>query len=103
MIRVFQIGGDVYRFITAAPAGDPALEGASNAVTTSFRYLNDRERAELRPLTIHVVTVAEDDTLGKLSGRMKAGSNNLALFQVLNGLKPGEMPQPGTKVKIVTD
>ena len=103
MIRVFQIGGDVYRFITAAPAGDPALEGASSAVTTSFRYLNDRERAELRPLTIHVVTVAEDDTLGKLSGRMKAGSNNLALFQVLNGLKPGEMPQPGTKVKIVTD
>ena len=48
--------------------------------------------------------IAQDgDTLASLAGQMKNGGNTLKMLRILNGLGPGEIPEVGYKLKIVTD
>lgn len=103
VIRVIKVERQVYRFITAGPAGSEAVEAASRSIAGTFRLLSDTEKASLQPLRLRVVAVTGQDTLASLASRMKGTDNALRLFRTLNGLRPGELPEPGTKVKIVSD
>lgn len=102
-IKIIQTGTQVYRFITAVPAGadDPVL--ISESITSSFRKLTESERGQLAPLRLKIVTVSHNDNIGSLATRMRVGSSGLRVFSLINGLGPGAKLEPGNKVKIVTD
>nr|WP_162841519.1 M48 family metalloprotease [Salaquimonas pukyongi] len=103
VIRLLQIDRQVYRFITAGPAGSQSVEAESNAIAGSFRRMTDAEKEKLKPLKIRIVTVGAGDTLASLAAQMQGTPSPLRTFQVLNGLSAGEIPQPGSRVKVVTD
>lgn len=103
VVRVIQIERQVYRFITAGPIGNAQILPASTEIASSFRKLNAQEKAELQPLRIKVVTVGPQDNLGSLAQRMKTDRDKLKMLQILNGLSPGEIPQIGQKLKIISD
>lgn len=103
VIRVIQLDRQVYRFITAGPLNAASVEPASAEIANTFRRMNEAEKAALQPLKIRIVTVSSTDTLATLAARMKVGANQLRWLQVLNGLSAGELPAPGSKVKIVSE
>jgi len=102
-VTVIRAGSQVYRLLTAAPAGSSALLSTADAVAGSFRVLSDAEKAALKPLRVRVVAVAAGDTLASLASRMTGVERKLELFRVLNGLAPGASVAAGDRVKIVTD
>ena len=102
-IKVIRIGNQVYRFITAAPAGQAMIASVSDTITDTFRQLTDGERKALAPLRLKIVTVAPGESLGQLAARMKGTDEPVKLLRLLNGLGPGELPEPGSRVKIVSD
>ncbi|MBM3622726.1 MAG: peptidase M48 [Alphaproteobacteria bacterium] len=67
----------------------------------TFRRLDPRERAQLRPLRLKIVAVAAGDTPQSLAARMPLGENALDWFNTLNGLEPGAVLRPGQRVKTV--
>lgn len=101
VIRVISIDRQVYRFITAGPPNDPDIESVSQMVAGSFRRLSAAEKDGLKPLRVRAITVKEGDSLSTLAGRMELAEDKLRTFQVLNGLAPGQAPEPGSLVKIV--
>lgn len=103
VIQAILIDRQVYRFITAGPIGDLNIENSAQSISNSFRQLSDAEKARLQPLKIRVVPVLSSDTLGSFASRMKGTTQGLKLFQTLNGLKTGQVPEVGSKVKIVSD
>ncbi|MEM7462938.1 MAG: M48 family metalloprotease [Pseudomonadota bacterium] len=102
-IKIIQTGTQVYRFITAVPAGSEDPVEISEAITNSFRKLTETERASLAPLRLKIVTVSPTDNIGTMASRMKVGNSGLRVFNLINGLGPGATLEPGSKVKIVTD
>ena len=103
VVRVIQLDRQVYRFITAGTTGSDQVEPASQRIASTFRRMSEAEKAALQALRIRIVEVAEGDTLATLASRMKTGRNSLRWFQVLNGLAPGEIPERGSKVKLVLE
>ena len=69
----------------------------------SFRQLDQRTLASLKPLTIRIFTARPGDTQDSLAARMSGVDRPRELFRVLNHLSPGAPIAAGTKVKIVTD
>lgn len=103
VIQAIRIDRQVYRFITAGPIGDFNIRPAADAILHSFRRLSEDEKAKLQPLKLRVVAVTSVDTLGSFAARMKGTTQGLKLFQILNGLKTGQIPKIGSKVKVVSD
>lgn len=103
VIQAILIERQVYRFITAGPIGDLNNRSSAQGISKSFRHLSEIEKAQLQPLKIRVVSVSSSDTLGSFASRMKGTTQGLKLFQTLNGLKTGQVPKIGSRVKIVTD
>lgn len=95
----------VYRFIFASsrPASD--YERAFRETLQSFRVLSPAERAGMSPLRVRVVAVRENETVETLARRMAGVEPEMqrALFETLNGIRPGEGVQPGDLVKIVVE
>lgn len=102
VIRVIQVDRQVYRFITAGPFENPMIETTSNAIAQSFRLMSQSEKDSLKPLRIKAITVGPSDSLASLAKKMKVDRNQLKTLQVLNGLKPGEIPQVGEQLKIIS-
>jgi len=69
--------------------------------TYSFRRISDKEAAELKPLKVHLITVASGDSVASLSRRMPLGKFNAQWFRVLNGLEPNTRLRTGQRVKVV--
>lgn len=92
-------GQDAYHFVTLAPAGQG---GALDPLFGSFHRLSERERAELRPRVIEVVTVRPGDTVQSLSSRMAVEELRAERFMAMNDIGPGETLRPGQKVKLVS-
>lgn len=94
----------IYRFIFATP---PALTGRLTTdlqrTTFSFRRLSANEAAALKPSRIAIVTVGPGDTADRLAARMPFADFRRERFEVLNGLKPGQQPAVGQKVKLIVD
>ncbi|MFZ1815158.1 MAG: M48 family metalloprotease [Rhizobiaceae bacterium] len=102
-IKVIQIDSQVYRFITAAPAGNIQLREVSDVITSSFRRMSQAEVAALAPLRIRVKKIAPGDSLGSLVAQMRGSDDPLKLFQLMNGLAPGQSPESDSLVKLVLD
>lgn len=97
----YALGGDeAYAFVAMAPAGEAAQ---FDPMFNSFRRLSDRERRGLGGKRIAVVTVKSADTAESLAALMPPERDRLARFEMLNGLRPGEQPRPGTQVKVVVE
>ena len=47
--------------------------------------------------------MADGESLGDLAAKMKGTDEPLKLLRLLNGLGPGDVPEPGALIKIVTD
>lgn len=103
VVRVIQIDRQVYRFITAGPLNNTSIAAQSDQITQTFRKLSASEVAGMQPLRIRIITVQAGDTLATLSARMEGTDEKLKSFQVLNGLSSGQIPEAGSKVKIVSD
>jgi predicted Zn-dependent protease len=71
--------------------------------TFSFRRISKAEAAAIQPLRIKVVRVAPGDTPRRLADRLPFEAFRLRWFETLNGLRPGQGLQPGTRVKIVVE
>ncbi len=95
--------GATYRFIFANEAATGGLERAASETVASFRQLDQRALAALKPLTIRIVTAQAGDTQDSIAARMSGVDRPRELFRVLNELTPGAAIAPGTKLKIVTD
>ncbi len=95
-------GGSVYRFIFASETRTQAFEQAAATTAASFRRLSTTEAAELAPLHLQIVSVRAGETQEALAARMRGVDEPLALFRVLNNLRPGQILSAGTSVKIVT-
>jgi len=102
-IAVIRVGAQVYRLLTAAPTGSPALKPTADSVFASFRALSEAERAALRPLHVSIITAGPADTVGTLATRMTGVDRKLDLFRILNGLTATQTVSAGQQVKIVTD
>lgn len=95
----------VYRFIFASsrPASD--YERAFRETLASFRVLTRAERAGMSPLRLRVVPVRAGDTANSLSRRMGGVEPEMRrpLFEILNGLAPGEEVRTNDLVKLVVE
>jgi predicted Zn-dependent protease len=61
------------------------------------------EKTAIAPLRVRIENFAPGDNLGSVVSRMKGTDEPLRLFLVLNGLKAGETPQPGARIKMIAD
>ena len=102
-ITVIRAGSQVYRLLTAAPTASGQLDATAQTVGGSFRLLSAREKANLKPLRVRVVTVKPGQTVGSISASMVGVDRKLELFRVLNALAPGATVSTGDKVKIISD
>jgi predicted Zn-dependent protease len=93
----------VYRFIFAAKHRTTETDHAFRDSIGSFRRMSIAETEQAKPLRLRIVTVAPDDTVEKLAGRMAVADRALDRFRVLNGLDPGDKVKPGSEVKIVVE
>jgi predicted Zn-dependent protease len=104
-VRVVAIrfdGDSVMRFTFFTPPSQTARLGAElKGATHSFRRLSAEERAAIRPLRIKVVRAKTGDTAEKLAARMTVDEWAVENFRLLNGLKPGEQPAAGQRVKLI--
>lgn len=92
----------IYRFtFVTPPAQTAALATDLRRATYSLRRLTPEEKANVQPWRVKVVRVQPGDTMDKLAARMAPGQWQTELFQVINGLRPGEQPEPGRRVKLV--
>ncbi|MXX21843.1 MAG: hypothetical protein F4Z93_01715 [Rhodospirillales bacterium] len=67
----------------------------------SFRRFDERDRQAARSRVVRVTTVSASDTLASLVARMDIDRSPQRWFEVLNGLRPGELPAVGRRVKLV--
>ena len=97
----YALGGDeAYSFVAMAPAGQAAT---FDPMFNSFRRLSEREQSALGGRRIMVTTVKSGDTAESLSQLMAPERDRLARFEMLNGLRPGEQPRVGARVKVVVE
>ncbi|WP_136658298.1 M48 family metalloprotease [Nitratireductor sp. XY-223] len=102
-VTVIRVKNRIYRLLTAAPKGSPALEPTAQSVRNSFRKMSSSEVASLKPLRVRLHTVRAGETVAGLAGRMRGTNRRLELFQLLNALSPGASLSAGQEIKIVTD
>ena len=106
-MRLVAIRGDgdtVYRLQFATPSAQTArLANDLQRTTYSFRRLSAAEAARVRPYRIRIRTVRSGDTLASLAAGMPYTDHREDRMRVLNGLRPGETLQPGTKVKTIVE
>lgn len=104
-IAVVRAGTRVYRFIfaTASPTG--AFEAGFMETVKSFRRLTPAQIADLKPLRVRIVRVAQGDTIDSLAGRMNGIDAALRkpLFSVMNAVRSDADLKPGMVVKIVAE
>jgi predicted Zn-dependent protease len=89
----------VYHFVMLTPGGSGI--GAFAPMVNSLRKITPQEAAAIRPRVIHVVTVAQGDTIQSLASRMAYRDFKVERFMALNGLSANNQLAPGQKVKLV--
>ncbi len=95
--------GSIFRFLFISQPGDTSLLEGFKRTTYSFRRLSTSERAEIKGYKIKVVSVGAGDTASALAARMEVPNHKDERFRVLNGLRAGENPPAGSKVKLVVE
>ncbi len=102
-VTVLRIDSQIYRFLTAVPAGSKALEPTAAILKGSFRKLTAAETASLKPLRVRVVTARPGDTVASLAGRMMGTDRKLDLFRLINAMTAASTVKPGEKFKIIAE
>lgn len=103
-ITLVRVGGQVYRFLTALPAGSSdRLEPVAREISSSFRLMSPTERQALKPLRIRIVNAGVGDTEASISARMQGVDRKLELFRLLNGLEDGRGIRTGGRYKIISE
>ncbi|TPW28414.1 metalloprotease [Pararhizobium mangrovi] len=100
-ITVIRSGDHIYRILTAAPKDDRALEAAARSTEASFHALTWRERRQLKPLHLHIVTVKPGESVADLARRMQGTDRPEGLFRLINQLSDTERVKAGERVKLV--
>ena len=93
----------VFRFITAAPQTNTNLDPTARQIVSSFRLLSNTERANLRPLTIKLVSTSSGRGIAGYVKQMRGVPDPAKTFRLINGLSAGESIADYERVKIVTD
>ena len=102
-ITLIRVGGQIYRFILAAPKSAKNSAAIAKQVSQTFRKLSRTEKKGLRPLRLKVIRVGPGASIANIATRMRGVQRRLDLFRLLNRLQPGERAKPGTRVKIVVN
>ncbi|WP_197708063.1 M48 family metalloprotease [Hartmannibacter diazotrophicus] len=102
-IAIIRFGDGTYRFLFATRSPGPAFDRQFVETIESFHALTAEDKARLRPLTLHTVTVRPGDTVEGYARRMTFLTRPDQLFRIMNGLAGTAEPAVGTKVKIITD
>jgi predicted Zn-dependent protease len=89
----------VYHFVMLTPGGYGI--GPFAPMVSSLREITPQEAAAIRPRVIHVITVAQGDTIQSLASRMAYRDFKVERFMALNGLSANSQLAPGQKVKLV--
>jgi predicted Zn-dependent protease len=89
----------VYHFVMLTPGGYGI--GPFAPMVSSLRKITPQEAASIRPRVIHVITVAQGDTIQSLASRMAYRDFKVERFMALNGLSGNSQLAPGQKVKLV--
>ncbi len=96
--------GTVHRFqIVGSLQGQREIDRVAQALADSFTRLSATEAEGFKPLRIEIVTAGTPAQTRPPIAAMPTPSGREAqrLFEVLNGLAPGELPSPGTKIKLL--
>ena len=101
-VSVARFQGQVVRFIFAAKTDSARFGQGADATLRSFRPTKAADHAQIRTVTIRVITARTGDTAASLALRMASMSRGIDLFYVLNDLLPGDPVTPGQKYKIIT-
>jgi len=100
-IAVLRFEGQVYRFIFAAKHADARLSKDFNYTLNSFRKLRGADLKQIQKFEIKVVEARAGQSTRTMVARMSGVSDAEALFNVLNGLLPGDQLIPGQSYKVV--
>ncbi len=94
--------GYVGNFLFVAPLQSARqLDLTAQAVVDNFRMLLPQQAAEFKSSHLSVVKVESPDEAERLANTMAVDRDGRRLFEILNGLSPGELPKPGDRVKVV--
>ncbi|HYC13053.1 MAG TPA: M48 family metalloprotease [Stellaceae bacterium] len=106
-VRLYAIRYDpktIYRFLFLIPdKNSDRYEKEFQQVVLSFRRLTVADAAAIKPYRVHVVTVAQGDTVASLSARYPYRSFQRDRFLVLNALGADATLVPGQKVKLISE
>jgi predicted Zn-dependent protease len=102
-VTVIRLNNQIFRFLTAVPKGSASLASTADILRASFRQMTPQEIAALKPLRVRIVTVAQNDTIASLAGRMMGTDRKLDLFKMINAMPAGATVSPGQKVKIISE
>jgi predicted Zn-dependent protease len=93
----------VYRFqFFGKPNDIKSLNALTTQVLNSLSPLSETDATSLKLARIAIVTAATPTEANALVSKMKyEGATDRRLYEILNGLSPGEMPPPGVKLKII--
>lgn len=100
-VAVMRLDSAVYRFIFAAKADSAAFAQGAEATLKSFRRTEEADLAQIRRLSIRLVTARATDTADTLAGQMGSVPGARDLFFILNNLYPGDPLVPGQSYKVV--
>ena len=93
----------IFRFQIAIPRGaSPQLVEGLKTTTYSFRRLTAKEKRDIKPYRLRVVTALEGDTVASLAARMPVDDFSLDRFRVLNGLGKNDPVIAGQQYKIIS-
>jgi predicted Zn-dependent protease len=94
--------GVIYRFQMAIPKNaDRKLIDSLKSTTYSLRPMTSREKKDIQPYRIRLVTARQGDTIESLARKMPFPSHNIERFMVLNALSPSEELITGRTYKTV--
>ncbi|MGJ8528937.1 M48 family metalloprotease [Maritalea sp.] len=100
-VAVLRFDDQVYRFIFAAKSAGARLSSDFKSTLKSFRKIRTADLKQIRKYEISVLAARPGQTSKDFVAQMKGVSQSAALFNVLNGLLPGDQLVAGQGYKIV--
>jgi len=101
-IAVLRFQGQVYRFIFATKKFTSRFESDFVSTLKGFRKIRTADLKQIQRYEVQTVVAKAGHTTSHFVSRMSGISDAGALFNVLNGLLPGDQLLTGTSYKIVT-
>ncbi|MEM1382518.1 MAG: M48 family metalloprotease [Pseudomonadota bacterium] len=100
LLVAVRLDGALYRLTGLVPGGSGLMPAVREAAE-SFRKLSIEEAKSLKPKRVVVTEVREGDSIEALAAKMRVADAPREQFEVLNGLKEGDLLVPGQKVKLI--